>query len=502
MSVATMQWEAQRLVPGLRDALRSLMTSGSQGLWQAPDADLAVGLAAIGRARALLEAAELAIVREGISRGVPTQESWSDADWVAVSEGRYAPRPPVGQVASVVRVARAGVGSSLSEPVGADAAVLPVAEVAPDEGGFAGPAGVAGVIAEVETGCLSVGRADQLVRFHRGVERVADPDLLEVDLQTLLAAAKDDVVTDPDGLVVGRHSGMGERELARAITQTTRMLRPAKEVESDDERARSARSLTSYTDECGMTRYKMVLDPEGAAIIDAAVAGLSKPVKGPDGERDERTPARRRADALVTIVGRGVSSPGDVGTSDKAQVMVTISMASLLTRGDGSCGVCGGPGLGALGAVGPGWLAGAGSTDSAGPGVGLGAGGIAGGGHAGGITATGAVLAPSAVRKLACEAGIIPVMLGSEGQPLDLGRATRFFTPGQKRLLWLRDGGCTFPGCTMPAHWTDAHHVQYWSLGGPTDIGNAALLCERHHTRVHTQDLTCTITDHGVTWHL
>ncbi|WP_040881174.1 HNH endonuclease [Janibacter hoylei] len=106
------------------------------------------------------------------------------------------------------------------------------------------------------------------------------------------------------------------------------------------------------------------------------------------------------------------------------------------------------------------------------------------------------------MRKLACEAGVIPVMLGSGGEPLELGRASRFFTPGQKRLLWLRDGGCTFPGCTMPAHWTDAHHVQYWSLGGRTDVGNAALLCERHHTRVHQQELACTVRDDGVTWHL
>ena len=495
-----MQWEALGLVPGLRDALRSLETSGPQSLWQAPEEDLTEGLAVIGRARALLEVAEVALVREGISRGVPTQQSWSDADWVGVSEGRHAPRPSVHDVAKVVRVARAAVRSGVTEPLVTDIAESGVAESGVDsqsEGDVAGEgeaaeafthptAAISDVLAAVESGCLSVGKADQLVRFHGAVERVADPGLLGADLGLLLGAARDDVVTDPGGRVVERLPGVSDRELAQAITQTTRLLRPAKDVESEDERMRSGRSLTSYTDECGLTRYKLVLDPEGAAIVDAAVAGLSKPVKGPDGELDPRPPARRRADALVTIVGRGVSSPGEVGTSDKAQVMVTIAMASLLTTPDGSCGVCGGQR----------------PSGAVAPAVGLGAGGVAGGGHAGGITATGTVLTPSAVRKLACEAGIIPVMLGSDGQPLELGRSTRFFTPGQKRLLWLRDGGCTFPGCTMPAHWTDAHHVQYWSLGGATDIGNAALLCERHHTRVHAQDLTCTITDHGVTWHL
>ncbi|UUZ44682.1 13E12 repeat family protein [Janibacter limosus] len=86
---------------------------------------------------------------------------------------------------------------------------------------------------------------------------------------------------------------------------TTRMLRPDKDLRDDDERLKASRSLTQHTDGCGLTRYKLVLDPEGAAIIDAAVAALSAPVKGPEGEPDDRTPARRRADALLAIVGRG-----------------------------------------------------------------------------------------------------------------------------------------------------------------------------------------------------
>ena len=529
MSEAT-QWEGLGLVSGLRDSVRALTIAALEmpDLWQAPEEELADGLAAIGRARAVLEAAEVALVREGIGRGVPQGQSWSDTDWVAVSEGRSAPRPPVRHVASVVRVARAGLrtGAALVDrthdegggvPLRPDAPEQVAGEVQPEAeewGDRPPPAGLAGVLADLEGGHLPLGKVDQLVRFHEGMRRVADPELLEADLGVLLGAARDEVVrTGPGGRVSGRVPGLDERKLATAITQTTRMLSPAKDLAADDERARSARSLTSHTDASGLTRYKLVLDAEGAAIIDAAVAGLSKPVKGPDGERDPRPAARRRADALVSIVGRGVSSPGEVGTSDKAQVMVTISMTSLLTATDGMCGVCGSrrPG-GALGLAGVPFSAthpfghrddlddGGGAP---GPeGVGLGAGGVAGGGHAGGVTASGAVLSPASVRKLACEAGVIPVMLGSGGEPLELGRASRFFTPGQKRLLWLRDGGCTFPGCTMPAHWTDAHHVQYWSLGGRTDVGNAALLCERHHTRVHQQELACTVRDDGVTWHL
>ena len=62
----------------------------------------------------------------------------------------------------------------------------------------------------------------------------------------------------------------------------------------------------------------------------------------------------------------------------------------------------------------------------------------------------------------------------------------RFFTPAQTKRLWLRDGGCTYPGCGMPPHWTDAHHLVHWADFGPSDLDNAALLCERHHTVVHS----------------
>ncbi|MDF2092533.1 HNH endonuclease signature motif containing protein [Knoellia sp. 3-2P3] len=66
----------------------------------------------------------------------------------------------------------------------------------------------------------------------------------------------------------------------------------------------------------------------------------------------------------------------------------------------------------------------------------------------------------------------------------------------------MRDGGCTYPGCTVPAQWCDAHHGVPWWAGGDTALANTALLCGRHHTLVHDRDLTCTITATHVTWHL
>jgi hypothetical protein len=114
----------------------------------------------------------------------------------------------------------------------------------------------------------------------------------------------------------------------------------------------------------------------------------------------------------------------------------------------------------------------------------------------GGLDA-GTHLAPETVRRLACDASVIPVVLGSAGEVLDLGRSVRFFSPAQTRRLWLRDGGCTYPGCGAPPSWTDGHHLVHWADFGPSDLSNAALLCERHHTIVHQRRLAgALVTDH------
>ncbi len=105
----------------------------------------------------------------------------------------------------------------------------------------------------------------------------------------------------------------------------------------------------------------------------------------------------------------------------------------------------------------------------------------------------GALLGPETVRKLACDAAVIPAVLDADGHVLDLGRTRRLFTPAQVQALWLRDRHCTFPGCQTPASWCDAHHVTHWADGGPTDLTNAALLCGRHHTIVHRDRLTATL---------
>lgn len=97
----------------------------------------------------------------------------------------------------------------------------------------------------------------------------------------------------------------------------------------------------------------------------------------------------------------------------------------------------------------------------------------------------GVELSPAAVRRLACDAGVVPAVLGSASQPLDVGRSSRTATPAQRRALALRDGGCAFPGCDRPPAWCDAHHIQHWEHLGQTDLANLVLLCGYHHRVLH-----------------
>jgi len=103
----------------------------------------------------------------------------------------------------------------------------------------------------------------------------------------------------------------------------------------------------------------------------------------------------------------------------------------------------------------------------------------------GGFFPDGKPLSAAAIRRLACDAEIIPIVLGSESEVLDVGRTKRLVTPGQWTALVHRDKHCAFPGCRRQPVACDAHHVVPWAEGGPTSLDNLVLLCRKHHTMIH-----------------
>ena len=98
---------------------------------------------------------------------------------------------------------------------------------------------------------------------------------------------------------------------------------------------------------------------------------------------------------------------------------------------------------------------------------------------------TGGQISATEARRLACTAGIIPVVLGGAGQVLDVGRRRRFHTGAQRVAMTIRDHGCTAVGCDRPPAMCHAHHDTPWAHGGPTDLETGRLLCGHHHRRIH-----------------
>jgi hypothetical protein len=108
------------------------------------------------------------------------------------------------------------------------------------------------------------------------------------------------------------------------------------------------------------------------------------------------------------------------------------------------------------------------------------------------------VISAGEARRLACNASIIPVVLGGKSEILDLGRSARSYGPPQRKAMKLRDRECRAFGCDVPADWCEAHHFEeFWSRGGKTNLADGKLLCPFHHQRVHDSSYLHTMLPDG-----
>ncbi len=111
---------------------------------------------------------------------------------------------------------------------------------------------------------------------------------------------------------------------------------------------------------------------------------------------------------------------------------------------------------------------------------------------------TGGSVSAGQARRLACNAGLLPVVLDGPSKILDLGMSQRLFDRYQRIALAVRDKGCVWPGCDRPPAWCEAHHINPWHLGGPTDLSNGCLLCAWHHRLLDTGEWAIAMAPDGI----
>ena len=227
----------------------------------------------------------------------------------------------------------------------------------------------------------------------------------------------------------------------RIATQHLRRCVDPDALDRDAVKAYEKRELSAAPTIYGMVAINGLLDPASGEVVLSALDALTDPPR----DEDPRTAGQRRADALTELCRRSL----EAGTlpqvnGEKPHVVVTTSYEALLGE------------LGAELARMP-WT---------GP------------------------TSPTDVRLLACDCAIIPAVLDSAGEVLDIGRKSRIWPTAVRRAIELRDRTCRYLDCDAPAQHCDIHHWRSWIDGGLTNYDNGVLTCRHHHTLAHRYGAT------------
>jgi hypothetical protein len=289
---------------------------------------------------------------------------------------------------------------------------------------------------DLASGVVSVDQARVIVRVLDGLPQDVDEATVAEAETDLLSRARARAF-DPNLLArIGRHLGyVIDPDGATALA-------------AEEARMVQHRELSVTQHDGGWWHLRGRLDPEAGQQLAVALDAVSAPrPKGKHGP-DPRTAGQRRADGLDTLVQLALACHR-LPTHGGAQPTVYVQIPYPTLLGTDGCG--------------PAWFA------------------------------DGTPLSASAARRLACDAQIIPIVLGADSQPLDIGRVTRTPPPWLRRAVLIRDGHvCATPHCGgTPRH---IHHITFWADGGPTALDNLVALCGHCHRHTHHPHTTWTIT--------
>ena len=238
---------------------------------------------------------------------------------------------------------------------------------------------------------------------------------------------------------LGRHARtFGPTELAKLGQHMLAHLDPDGPEPRDHEPAPAAGELRLRNRRDGKLGFEGWLDGEHGPQFQGLIDQLAKPRPLSKDIPDPRSTDERQADALLEVCGLARAAEACPTTGgEPPHINVTIDWDALRTE---------------LGAA---------------------------------LLDYGQHLSASDARRWACDCKVIPIVLGGDSEPLDVGRISRSVPLGIRRALVARDRGCAFPGCDRPPARCDAHHVRHWVDGGETSLGNCVLLCPTHHRHVH-----------------
>src|SRR2546428_1466261 len=194
----------------------------------------------------------------------------------------------------------------------------------------------------------------------------------------------------------------------------------------------------------GLVRLDGLLDVEGGAILRTALNAGMLP-----GKDDDRPPGQRRADALVDLCRRKAGGSAS-GAGPRPHLVIRASLETLL----------GAPGAPA------------------------------------GELEVGGSMPAETVRRLACDAALTRIT-GRGELEAEISHASRSIPPSTRRAVEARDRRCVAGSCDRPPRWTDCHHLQHWTQGGPTILPNLVLLRRRHHRMVHEERWGLRRAEHG-----
>ncbi|WP_431840174.1 DUF222 domain-containing protein [Gordonia hongkongensis] len=193
----------------------------------------------------------------------------------------------------------------------------------------------------------------------------------------------------------------------------------------------SLNSVNAHTADDGRVEVRADLTQVVGEKFLAMIDERSCPRPEPDGAEDRRTAEQRRADAFELILDQAaVGASIDTVGSPRTQLMLTIP-----ATGD------------------PATLLWTGSVSQA------------------------------IAKQASCDGSLTEIVLDREGVPLQMGHTHRLYPSHLRKAIIVRDACCI--KCGAPPSHTQVHHIEHWADGGPTDLDNGCLLCQRCHTQVH-----------------